>query len=60
VSIDASGNIEQFEATVHAVEHRLLVGVLADLCSRRFNDIEDLHRAVALEPSTTHKTGASQ
>ncbi len=52
VSIDSGGTLEQFEAAVHAVEHRLLVGVLADLCSRRFVDIDDLHRAVTLEPTT--------
>ena len=60
VPIDVSGTIEQFEATVHAVEHRLLVGVMADLCSRRIHDIEDFHRAVTLEPATQHTTGTSQ
>ncbi len=60
VRIDASGTIEEFEANVHAVEHRLLVGVLADLCSRRIDDINDLHRAATLEPATPHTTGASQ
>jgi len=57
VPIDTGAGIEQFEAAVHAVEHRLLVGVLADLCSRRFTDIDDLHRAVTLEPAhPTHPT----
>jgi len=57
IPIDTGAGIEQFEAAVHAVEHRLLVGVLADLCSRRFTDIDDLHRAVTLEPAhPTHPT----
>jgi len=57
VPIDTDAGIEQFEAAVHAVEHRLLVGVLANLCSRRFTDIDDLHRAVTLEPAQpTHPT----
>lgn len=52
VPIDTNGTLADFESAVHAVEHRLLVGVLADLCSRRFVDIDDLHRAVTLEPTT--------
>jgi phosphoribosylglycinamide formyltransferase-1 len=60
VPIDVSGTIEQFEANVHAVEHRLLVGVMADLCSLRINDTHDLYRAATLEPATPHTTGASQ
>ncbi|MGK0276758.1 MAG: phosphoribosylglycinamide formyltransferase-1 [Ilumatobacter sp.] len=60
VPIDVSGTIEEFEANVHAVEHRLLVGVMADLCSRRFDDIKDLQRAATLEPATPHTTGTSQ
>lgn len=51
VPIDPTGTIEQFEAAVHIVEHRLLVGVMANLCSRRFVDIDDLHRAVTLAPA---------
>ena len=54
VPIDTTGTIDDFEAAVHAVEHRLLVGVLANLCSRRFVDIDDLHRAVTLEPTAAH------
>ena len=60
VPIDVSGTIEQFEANMHAVEHRLLVGVMADLCSRRSSDTHDLHRAATLDPATPHTTGASQ
>lgn len=52
VAIDPSGTIERFETDIHAVEHRLLVAVMANLCSRRFTDIDDLHRAVTLEPAT--------
>jgi phosphoribosylglycinamide formyltransferase-1 len=51
VPIDTAAGVEQFEVAVHAVEHRLLVGVMANLCSRRFADIDDLHRAVTLEPA---------
>jgi phosphoribosylglycinamide formyltransferase-1 len=51
VPIDATRSIEEFETAVHAIEHRLLVGVMANLCSRRFADIDDLHRAVTLEPA---------
>ena len=51
VPIDATRSIEEFETAVHAIEHRLLVGVMANLCSRRFTDIDDLHRAVTLEPT---------
>jgi phosphoribosylglycinamide formyltransferase-1 len=51
VPIETGAGIEQFESAVHAVEHRLLVGVMANLCSRRFTDIDDLHRAVTLEPA---------
>ena len=51
VPIDTTRSIEDFETAVHAIEHRLLVGVMANLCSRRFADIDDLHRAVTLEPA---------
>ena len=54
VPIDMTGSFDEFEAAIHAVEHRLLVDVLANLCSRRFSDIEDLHRAVTLEPASSH------
>jgi phosphoribosylglycinamide formyltransferase-1 len=33
VEIDAAGSYEDFQAQMHAAEHRLLVEVLATLCS---------------------------
>jgi phosphoribosylglycinamide formyltransferase-1 len=60
VPIDTAGTIDDFEAAVHGVEHRLLVDVLANLCSRRFSDIEDLHRAVTLEPASSHHPTSQQ
>lgn len=33
VPIDTAGTIDDFEADVHRVEHRLLVGVIAELCT---------------------------
>lgn len=36
VPIDASGTLEEFEASIHAVEHRLLVDTLATLCTSAF------------------------
>ena len=49
VPIDTTRSIEEFETRCMTIEHRLLVGVMANLCSRRFTDIDDLHRAVTLE-----------
>lgn len=37
VPIDTTGTIDDFEADVHRVEHRLLVGVIADLCTTSRN-----------------------
>ena len=37
---DKAGNYGSFSS---------LVGVMANLCSRRFTDIDDLHRAVTLD-----------
>ena len=39
LSIDTTGTIDDFEAEVHRVEHRLLVGVIADLCTASCNTI---------------------
>ena len=51
VRIDPSGTLERFAATVHAVEHRLLVATLADLCSETFSPVQHLHRATTLSPT---------
>ena len=37
VPIDTTGTIDDFESEVHRVEHRLLVGVIAELCSTSLN-----------------------
>jgi folate-dependent phosphoribosylglycinamide formyltransferase PurN len=53
VPIDTTRSVEEFENAMHTVEHRLLVSVMRDLCSRRFTDIDDLHRAVTLKTAVT-------
>ena len=37
VPIDTNGTIDDFEAEVHRIEHRVLVGVIADLCTASRN-----------------------
>ena len=53
VPIDTTRSVREFENAMHTVEHRLLVSVMRDLCSRRFTDIDDLHRAVTLRTAVT-------
>lgn len=53
IAIDTAGTLDDFETAMHDIEHRILVGAIADLCSRPTPDTNDLPAHAATHPAHT-------